>query len=186
MAQLFFGRNASQIRVWLDAPNRCVTAQLINASVGSNGPVLQTLLPVAGIPAGFALRFTADAPTESALNFGDLAVQCRDALNAPTMRAQLLPPGTTLLLAQVAGANVVPPQMSPASGRVIARLNFDRTRFICVSSVSMLTPTAATVNIAPAGMNGPMIAPLTLFGGQVSGSLMVTPAQVNDIIAGNS
>ncbi len=132
------------------------------------------------------MNFTADPATESALNTGRLVVQCRDAANIPTMRAPFNAPGTTVLVGQVAGANVVPPEVSTASGWVVARLNFRRTNISYQSAINMLVPTSATANNAPAGMNGPSLGAISLFSDQLSGSFAVTPAQVDEIVAGRS
>jgi hypothetical protein len=186
VAQLFFGRNMGTARVWLEAPNRCATAELVNAFHGGAGAVLRALLPVPGAPGSFALSFTAGGSTESTLNLGRLVVQCRDATNAPTMRAPFNAPGTTVLTGQIAGANVVPPEISAASGWVVARLNFRRTNISYQSELTMLTPTAATANNAAVAMNGPSLGALSIFADQVSGSFAVTPAQADEIVAGRS
>lgn len=90
---------------------------------------------------------------------------------------------------QALGANEVGGVSSP--GSALGRFTFDAdtqvlTYAVTVSGLSANLVTAAHIHRGAAGVNGPIIYPLSLVGfTQVSGSISLTDADVKDLMAGN-
>lgn len=84
------------------------------------------------------------------------------------------------------GWNEVPPRDTPAFGEGFATLNLDTNWFTFdYSFEGLLAPqTGAHIHVAPPGVNGPIVYPLAM-GSPVSFAVMITDADVANLVAGN-
>jgi hypothetical protein len=91
--------------------------------------------------------------------------------------------------ASLSGFNEVPAKNTQASGYVVLALSSDQTQLVyrvLVKNISGIV--AAHIHIGAAGVNGPVVLPLTIGSGgstSISGTLTVSSTQVADLMAGN-
>jgi hypothetical protein len=97
------------------------------------------------------------------------------------IRGQLMKPGQILFVANLSGANEVPPTGSTATG--VGSVIFDpATLGIHYQLQETVTgATAAHIHQAPAGVNGAVIVPFTLVGQGASGNATLTAGQASDL-----
>jgi hypothetical protein len=108
--------------------------------------------------------------------------------------AMLLAPSTALAAqgfsTTLSGASEVPANLSPASGTASVVLNNAQTQLAYTINYTGLTAgvTASHIHKAPIGVNGgvlfPFTPPLATTSGTFSGTIVVTAANVADLIAG--
>jgi hypothetical protein len=124
-----------------------------------NGPVAYPL--TVGQTSDGVVQLAASDPMD--LQAGRFYLNIVTANNpAGELRGQLLVPGETLFIGALEGANEVPPVSSQASGGAQFVLGADRVTMHYEAVVTGVLPTAAEIDIAPLGQNGPTMYQLTL------------------------
>jgi hypothetical protein len=104
---------------------------------------------------------------------------------AGELRGQVLAPGETLFSGVLSGANEVPSVPSQATGSAQFILSADQTLIKYEADVNGIIPTAAEVDNAPPGMNGPMMYQLTLAQQGVQGQAMMAAGNLTKLVNGN-
>jgi hypothetical protein len=134
-------------------------AHIHQGAVGVNGPIIVNLVETApgtwSVPAGSMLTESQAA----ALAAGELYFNAHTAANPNgEIRGQI---GRDVLISRMSPAQEVPPPVSTATG--MGRLILDPTtrRFSASVTVSGMVATAAHIHSGGAGINGPIIFPLT-------------------------
>jgi hypothetical protein len=97
---------------------------------------------------------------------------------AGELRGQLLAPGEILFTGALEGANEVPPVPSQATGGAQFVLGADQVTMHYEAVVNGVIPTAAEIDSAPKGQNGPTMYQLTLNQQGALGQMSLSPADI--------
>ena len=142
-------------------------AHIHNAAIGSNGPVIFPLtetVPGSGIWAAAADATLTDAQI-ALLNAGSLYFNAHStAFAGGQVRGQI---GRNVRTASLNGAQEIPLTYSTASGTGILVVDPVTRAASGGITISGMTAIAAHIHLAAAGLNGPVIVPLTDAGGGV-------------------
>jgi hypothetical protein len=103
------------------------------------------------------------------------------------IRGQILRPGEQLFIGRMTGAEEVPAVTTTATGSTGVIVGADRDRLTYDGTVTGMTPTAAHLHEAPAGMNGSVVVPFDVTGMTFRGTFTVLPTStvVAALNAGN-
>jgi hypothetical protein len=147
-------------------------AHFHRAPGGANGPVEQPIDAIGPVMTGvFDLGDAREADIERGLWYFNV----HTAANPKgELRGQLLRPGETLYTAALAGGNEVPASPSQGSATLAVILNAARTEIRADGTVTGVVPTAAHIHEGPAGVNGPVVVPLTFTDTTITGTQAVT------------
>jgi hypothetical protein len=184
-AAVILDANKAMIRYHVTTTGLTATAAHIHKAVAAiAGPVVYPLSPLGATMDGTIAITAVDAT--------DLA-EGRWFVNAHTtgnpngeIRGQLLMPGEVLYAAALSGANEVPPvTTSQAVGGAQFILSPSGTSVRYEASITGAAPTSAAVNNGAAGVNGPVVFPLSFGTGGLKGTLTVSAIDVTNLNAGN-
>lgn len=157
--------------------------RLHRAIASLNGPTAYALSPVAQTIDG-NLQLAASNPADLAA--GRFYLNVVTAANpAGELRGQILSPGQTLFTGVLLGSNEVPSIASQATGGAQFVLSPDQTQLAYEADVSGVIPTAAELDNAPAGQNGPMLYMLTLAQQGVLGRISMASGDLSRLTAGS-
>lgn len=148
------------------------------------GPVVYPITPVGPTMDGTITITSQDATDIMA---GRWFVNAHTTANPNgEIRGQLILPGEILYAATLSGTNVVPPvATSSASGGAEFMLSPSGTTLRYVADITGAASTAATINNAAAGANGPVVFPLTFSAGGLMGTLTVSAVDISNLNGGN-
>jgi len=148
-------------------------AHIHRGIAGVAGPVVYPLAPLGANIDGTQ----AVTPTDVAeLRGGRFYVNVHTAANAGgEIRGQLLAPGAQLFVANLTGAQEVPPVVTVSTGAAMVVLNYARDSVTATLSTTA-TATAAHLHRASGGVNGPVAVPLASADGFFSATSAVSPA----------
>jgi hypothetical protein len=156
--------------------------RLHRAIASMNGPVAFPLTPIGQTLDG-TIQIGASDPGD--LQNGRFYLNIVTAANpAGELRGQVLAPGEVLFAGPLAGANEVPPVMSTATGGSQFILSADQTKLHYEAVVSGVIPTAAEIDSAPLGQNGPTLYTLTLDQQGALGQASVAAGDVPKLFGG--
>lgn len=172
------------VRTTLSAPP--TMAHIHNGAAGQNGPVIIDF-STAGVP--FMTTFSgARAITSTTdLEAGRWYVNAHSATSpGGEIRGQILRPGEVLYVGRMTGAEEVPPVTTAASGSVAVIVSANRDQLTYDGLVTNIDPTMAHLHMAPVGMNGAVVVPLTLMGTTLRGTAAVAAGStlLGDLAAG--
>jgi hypothetical protein len=155
--------------------------RLHRAIAAMNGPVAYPLTPIGQTVDG-ALTLGASDPDD--LAHGRLYLNVVTAANAAgELRGQLITPGETLFSGALSGLYEVPPVPSQANGGAQFILSADRTQLQYEAIVTGVIPTAAEIDNAASGMNGPLMHQLTLAQQGILGQMSMINNDVQKFIS---
>ncbi len=141
-------------------------AHFHQAAAGTNGPVIVPLKETfagSGIWAVPAAGQTLTAAQAAAFSANGLYANVHSAANpGGEIRGQVVAATVTIGNAALSGANEVPPVTSAATGTGVMALNSVTRQVQGNLGTDGIDATAAHVHAAAAGVNGPVIVPLTL------------------------
>jgi hypothetical protein len=158
--------------------------RLHRAIASINGPVAYPLTPPGQLVDG-TLQITGMSDPDD-LAHGRFYLNIVTAANpAGELRAQALAPGETLYAGVLSGTNEVPPVTSQATGGAQFVLSPDHMQLRYEADVNGILPTAAEIDNAPRGQNGPMLYQLTLAQQEVLGQLSMASADLPKLMGGN-
>jgi len=147
-------------------------AHIHTAGAGENGGVTVTLTMATG-SSGMA---TLTVAQETDLRLGHFYVNVHTAVNpGGEVRGQVLRPGESLYVATLTGSQEVPANRSAATGVASVIVNAARTSWHFRANTS-LTPTAAHIHSAIAGVNGGVLYSLGTAGMLMEGNQAITAA----------
>lgn len=156
-------------------------AHIHRGPVGVNGPIVYTLAATPGFTEATGV-LTISPEVASDLFSRDLYVNVHSTLYlGGEVRGQIV--GMFTFGAQLSGGQEVPPNASLATGGFRLWLWPDLTRADFVMTHTVAGATAAHIHRAPPGENGPIVIPLPA-GGNVSGTVPITPGGLSDLLAG--
>jgi hypothetical protein len=158
--------------------------RLHRAIASINGPVAYPLGPIGQTTDGM-LQLTAMGDPDD-MQHGRFYVNVVTAANqAGELRGQLLAPGETLFSGVLSGMNEVPPVPSQATGGAQFILSPDQMQLRYEADVNGIIPTAAEMDNAPRGQNGPMLYQLTLAQQGVLGQMSMASGDLTKLTDGN-
>ena len=173
------------VRTTLSAPP--TMAHIHTAPAGQNGPVTIDFA-TSGVPFMTTLSGTRPVTSTTDLEAGRWYVNAHSAM-APggEIRGQILRPGEVLYVGRMTGAEEVPPVTTAATGAVAVIVGANRDQIAYDGLVTNIDPTMAHLHMAPVGMNGAVVVPLTLMGTTLRGTAAVAAGStlLNDLAAGN-
>jgi hypothetical protein len=156
-------------------------AHIHRGIAGVAGPVVYPLAPLGATINGIQAVTATDV---AELRGGRFYVNVHTAANAGgEIRGQLLAPGSQLFVANLTGAQEVPPVVTVSTGAAMVVLNYARDSVTATLSTTA-TATAAHLHRGAGGINGPVVVPLASAEGYFSGTSAVTPADAALIESG--
>jgi hypothetical protein len=157
--------------------------RLQRAIASTNGQTVYPLTPIGQSVDGM-LQLAASDPDD--LAHGRFYVNIVTSANqAGELRGQLITPGETLFTGALSGLSEVPPVPSQANGGAQFILSADRTQVQYEAVVNGVFPTAAELDNAPQGKNGPMMRQLTLVQQGIQGQTMLMPGDLSKFVGGD-
>jgi hypothetical protein len=159
-------------------------AHLHLGPAGANGGVIIPLAPAG--PGELVATAGLTAAQATALATSGTYLNVHTAANpGGEIRGQIVPSAATRFVANMTGAQEVPPTPSAATGNTIAFLHEPENRLVYMVNAGGLPPlTGAHFHQAPAGVNGPVVFNLGLPGPQFCGVTgRLTAAQVTALQA---
>jgi hypothetical protein len=146
---------------------------------GTNGPVVYNLNREGGTQA-------VNAADVAALTAGRWYVNVHTAANPNgEIRGQIIRPGDTLLVANLTGAQEVPPVNTTASGSATLLLDYGRTQ-IRYYITTTATPAAAHIHFGNGGASGPVLAPFDPVSREMTGQITATSSLTTALLAGGA
>lgn len=149
---------------------------------GENGAVVYPLAPLSGSMSGTIVLNAGDAD-----NFerGMFYVNVHSQLNPDgEIRGQILRPGDSVWVANLTGGQETPSVGSAATGHAAVILDANKAMVRYHVTGTGLTPTAAHIHKAVAGVAGPVVYPLAPVGTTMDGTIAITTTDATDLVEG--